>query len=48
MEIMNQEEFDKLSIDEKKAYLRQLVMQLPEDKAKELYDEMKSSGLFGI
>jgi len=46
METLNQEEFDKLTMDEQKAYLRQLIVKLPEDKIKELHDELTSAGIF--
>lgn len=42
MEIINQEEFNALSKDEQKVYLRQLVGKLPDDKIKYLYELLKS------
>ena len=48
MEILNQEEFDVLSKDEKKSYLRQLVGKLPDDKIKYLYELLKSEMGGGI
>jgi len=41
MEILSQEEFNNLSKDEQKTYLRQLVGKLPEDKIKDLYELLK-------
>lgn len=41
MEILSQEEFNALSKDEQKAYLRQLVGKLPDDKIKYLYELLR-------
>lgn len=41
MEILSQEEFNKLSKDEQKTYLRQLVGKLPEYKIYYLYELLK-------
>ena len=41
MEILSQEEFNNLSKDEQKTYLRQLVGKLPEDKINDLYELLK-------
>ena len=42
MEILSQEEFNALSKDEQKAYLRQLVGKLPDDRINYLYEVIKS------
>lgn len=42
MEIINQEEFNTLSKDEQKTYLRQLIGKLPDDRINYLYEVIKS------
>lgn len=44
--IISEEEFNKLSMDEQKAYLKRIIYYLSDDEAKELYEEMMSDGIF--
>lgn len=44
MQIISDKEFDKLSVEEKRTYLKNLVSQLPDNQAKKLYKKLKKKG----
>ena len=46
MNLIDNKEFDKLSLNEKKKYLKSVVKDLSDDKAKQLYEELKKYGIF--